>query len=380
MFDGRAFIPYEAVLIATADGIVQAVVPAGEAGEGIESYRGVLSPGFVNCHCHLELSHLRGTVPERTGLVDFLSAVIAQRTRFKPAEIAAGIVEAEQEMLDNGIVAIGDICNTTDSLDQKKAGRLTSYNFIETMGFIEKTAPDRFAAGVRVFEEFEKIFPGRSSVVPHAPYSVSPALFQLVSRFAGDRPISMHAVESAAENEFYLAGGGDMLRLYRNLGLDVSFFRGTGRRSLASVMEFFAAAQPMILVHNVDVNEADLDGLRGRPNLYFCLCPNANRYIGGRLPDVEMLVSHGCRLVIGTDSLASNHGLNMLAELSTLQDAFPRLATETLLGWATAGGAQALGMDRVLGSFSPGLRPGVVLIQGWDGERFGPSPAARRLL
>ncbi|HLI93127.1 MAG TPA: amidohydrolase family protein [Puia sp.] len=380
LFDGHAFVPFDAVLIASPDGIVQAVVPAGEAGEGIESYRGVLCPGFVNCHCHLELSHLRGVVPERTGLVDFLSAVIGQRGKFKPAEIAAGILKAEQEMLDNGIVAIGDICNSTDSLERKKGGRLTCYNFIETMGFIERTSPDRFAAAVRVYEAFEKHFPGKNSVVPHAPYSVSPALFQLVAGFAGNRIISMHSQESVAENEFYLTGGGDLLRLYRNLGLDLSFFRGTGRRSLASVMEFFDPAQRMILVHNVDLAEADLGGLRGRPNLYFCLCPNANLYIGGQLPAIEMLVSRGCRMVVGTDSLASNHGLNILAELCTLQEAFPRLATETLLGWATAGGAEALGMDGMLGSFSSGLRPGVLLIEGLAGDRFTASTAPRRLL
>ncbi len=99
----------------------------------------------------------------------------------------------------------------------------------------------------------------------------------------------------------------------------------------------------MILVHNVATREEDLVACDGRGRrLYFCLCPNANLYIGGQLPDVDLLVRHGCRLVVGTDSLASNHGLSILEELKTLQGAFPHLSTPTLLEWATYNGAEAL--------------------------------------
>jgi cytosine/adenosine deaminase-related metal-dependent hydrolase len=376
------------VLITTAEGAVQAVVPVDDAGEGVEVFEGLLCPGFINCHCHLELSHLRGVIPEGTGLVDFLSMVIARRGgsegRGQPdggAEaIAAAIAAAEQEMLDNGIVAVGDICNTTNTLVYKRGRRLLYRNFIETMGFIGSSAADRFAVSRMVFEAFEDAFPGLNSIVPHAPYSVSPALFRLIAGFGDGRLLTMHSQETEAENEWMLAGTGAFRRLYKSLGLDVAWFGGTGKRSLESVLPFFQPEQPMILVHNVATGEVDLEKAGRWTNLYFCLCPNANRFISGKLPDVEMLVSRGCRLVVGTDSLASNHGLSVLAELRTLQEAYPALGTGTLLDWATSRGAAALQMEDRFGSFEPGKMPGVLLLQGLEGDRLAAGTTVRRLV
>jgi cytosine/adenosine deaminase-related metal-dependent hydrolase len=374
----------DSVLITTAEGRVRGIVSGSEAGEGVEVYEGLLCPGFINCHCHLELSHLRGVIPEGTGLVDFLSLVIRGRGQDRPAgwrdRVQEAIAGGEREMLENGIVAVGDICNTTDTLEQKRLGRLAYRNYIETMGFIERSAADRFAASRAVFGAFEDAFPGLNSIVAHAPYSVSPALFRLIAGFAGGRLLTMHSQETEAEDEWMLAGRGDFRRLYELLGLDVSFFHGTGKRSLASVLPYFHAEQPMILVHNVATGEADLETAGGWTNLYFCLCPNANRFISGNLPDVGLLVSHGCRLVVGTDSLASNHGLSILAELRTLQEAFPELSTVRLLEWATSAGAAALQVDEVFGSFGPGKMPGVLLLQGLDGDRLMAGTRVSRLM
>jgi cytosine/adenosine deaminase-related metal-dependent hydrolase len=377
LYLGDRMAESDRVLITTSEGMVQAVVPAADAGEGVEVYGGLLCPGFINCHCHLELSHLRGAIPEGTGLVDFLSMVIGRRGG--PADEEA-IVAAEQEMLENGIVAVGDICNTTDTLEQKRLGRLLYRNFIETMGFIGSSAADRFAGSRAVLEAFEGAFPGLNSIVPHAPYSVSPVLFRLIAGFEGRRLLTMHSQEAEAENEWMLGGTGEFRRLYKLLGLDVAWFRGTGKRSLESVLPFFQPEQPMILVHNVATEEVDLEKAGRWTNLYFCLCPNANRFISGKLPDVEMLVSRGCRLVVGTDSLASNHGLSILAELRTLQEAYPVLSTGTLLGWATSCGAAALQMDDMFGSFEPGKVPGVLLLEGLEGDRLAAGTTVRRLV
>ncbi|HXD79579.1 MAG TPA: amidohydrolase family protein, partial [Puia sp.] len=244
LFEGHRRVSGDPVLILSHDGIVQEIVPAAEAGEGIETYSGTLCPGFVNCHCHLELSWLKGRIPEGTGLVDFLLAVIGQRGRAQPDAVAAAIAAAEEEMAAGGIVAVGDICNTTDTLELKKSGRLAYYNFIETMGFTDRSAPDRFGAALAIFTAFENQLKDTSSIVPHAPYSVSANLFGVIARFAEGRLLTMHSQETAAENEFYLSGQGDFLRLYQGLGLDISAFRGTGKRSLASVLEYFPPEQP----------------------------------------------------------------------------------------------------------------------------------------
>ena len=375
----------DSVLITTDEGIVQAVVAGREAGDDVEVYSGVLSPGFVNCHCHLELSHMKGVIPEGTGLVDFLSTVIRQRAEAAPPEgVAEAIAAGEQEMLDNGIMAVGDICNTADTVAQKALGRLYYHNFIETMGFVEQGAAARFAHSLAVFNAFAEAYQlpiESNSIVPHAPYSVSGALFRLIAGFPGNHLLTIHNQESETENEWLLSGKGDFLRLYAALGLDVSFYRGTGKRSLESFLPYFYRNQSLILVHNVATGAEDVRAARaGGPDLYFCLCPNANLYISGLLPDVELLQRQGCRIVIGTDSLASNHQLSILEELKTLQRAFPGLPTPTLLQWATAGGAEALQAEGVLGTFAAGKQPGVVLIEGGEGDRLTAGARVRRLV
>jgi len=388
LFLGDRMASPDSVLITTGEGIVQAIVPGSEAGEDAEVYSGVLTPGFVNCHCHLELSHMKGVIREGTGLVDFLSTMIRGR-----GAAAEGVIEAiaagEQEMLDNGIVAVGDICNTADTVAQKTLGRLYYHNFIETMGFIEEGAAVRFEHSLTVFNAFAEAYQlpiESNSIVPHAPYSVSGALFRLIAGFPGNHLLTIHNQESEAENEWQLSGKGDFLRLYQLLGLDVSFFKGTGKRSPESYLPYFYPNQSLILVHNVATGAEDVRAAVGvggaprGPDLYFCLCPNANLYIGGQLPDVGLLHGQGCRIVIGTDSLASNHHLSILEELKTLQRAFPGLSTPTLLQWATAGGAEALQLERVLGTFAAGKQPGLVLIEGGEGDRLTAGANVRRLL
>ncbi len=418
----------DAVLITTETGVVQAVIPASEAGEDIGRLDGMLSPGFVNCHCHLELSHLKGVIPERTGLVDFLLAVIRERAAsYKPQaesggqgmqpgagspagagagtgeqagshtqRVSAAIAGAEEAMLHNGIVAVGDICNTADSLAQKKEGRLFYHNFIEAIGFTEEGAQARFESSLRVFSDFAGAYAvpiEANSVAPHAPYSVGARLFGLIANFPGNRVLTIHNQESEAENEFYRSGKGDLSRLYTALGIDTAFFPGTGKRSLESILPHFYHNQTLILVHNVVTNEEDLrfalsqQGKSGA-DLYFCLCPNANLYISGQLPDPELLIKHGCRIVVGTDSLASNHQLSILEELKTLQRQFPGLSTASLLQWATFNGAQALQLDAYLGSFSAGKQPGVLLIGGMESGakggraevQFGDGTVVQRLI
>jgi cytosine/adenosine deaminase-related metal-dependent hydrolase len=385
LFLGDGMSDPDSVLITTDEGIVQAVVAGREAGDDVEVYSGVLSPGFVNCHCHLELSHMKGVIPEGTGLVDFLSTVIRQRAEAAPPEgVAEAIAAGEQEMLDNGIMAVGDICNTADTVAQKALGRLYYHNFIETMGFVEEGAAARFAHSLAVFNAFAEAYQlpiESNSIVPHAPYSVSGALFRLIAGFPGNHLLTIHNQESETENEWLLSGKGDFLRLYAALGLDVSFYRGTGKRSLESFLPYFYRNQSLILVHNVATGAEDVRAARaGGPDLYFCLCPNANLYISGQLPDVELLQRQGCRIVIGTDSLASNHQLSILEELKTLQRAFPGLPTPTLLQWATAGGAEALQAEGVLGTFAAGKQPGVVLIEGGEGDRLTAGARVRRLV
>lgn len=368
IFTGSQWLDGDHVLITSLEGDIEEILPLAEAGEDIQVLQGILSPGLINCHCHLELSHLKGIIPEKTGMVDFLLAVMARRN-FLPEQVALAIADAELSMLRNGIVATGDICNTAFTITQKKQGRMYYHNFIEAMGFVGQVAARRFEESKKVYEQFAAMYPmpvAYNSIVPHAPYSVSSQLFDLITHFPGNQVLTMHNQESLAENEFFAKGSGDFKRLYESLQIDISFFKPSGKTSLRHCISHFLRNQTVILVHNAITSEDDVsllaDSNVGVAKFFFCLCPNANLYIGNPLPNIDMLRKSNIPIAIGTDSLASNHQLSIVAELKTIHENYPNIPIPELLQWATANGARALDIDKHLGSLEKGRQPGVVLI------------------
>lgn len=365
IFDGHRNLSGHALII-SEDGTVEDLVQTDAAGSGVEHLDGMLCPGFINAHCHLELSHMKGRIPERTGLVDFVYRVITERHDEKEVVVDA-IAKAEKEMFDNGIIAVGDICNNPVTLYQKLKKNLYYHNFIEVSGFMPSVVQERFKRSTDLYNAFASFYPNpteSNSLAPHAPYSVAPELMKLITAFAGNRILTMHNQETADENELFRTGTGDFLRLYEKMKIDHSFFQPTGTSSLQSFMPYFYSQQKLILVHNVNTSPEDLDYLAQHdgPDIYFCLCPNANHYITGSVPPVDLLMKANQKIVLGTDSLASNGRLSILAEMSALKQNFPQLPYEQMLPWATINGARALGIDDRFGSFEKGKRPGVVAI------------------
>src|SRR4051812_17072648 len=180
IFNGRMILSRPQVLITDEAGVIIDIVENTEAGDGIEQLRGLLTPGFINAHCHLELSHLRGLIRERTGLVDFVQLVM--NNRVSAMEMMTGaMMNAEAEMYQNGIVAVGDICNTADSLAIKAQSKLLWHNFIEVSGFTDALAVKRMENVKTLHKRFQVITANQKTTLsPHAPYSVSKKLFQLL--------------------------------------------------------------------------------------------------------------------------------------------------------------------------------------------------------
>jgi cytosine/adenosine deaminase-related metal-dependent hydrolase len=359
LHDGTALLR-DHVLITDAGGKVVEIVPTGDAGGDVQSFDGLLCPGFINAHCHLELSHLWKKIPEHTGLVNFLIAVMRERDATAPEEILQAARKAQQAMEENGIVAVGDVSNKTDSLPVKQQGNLFYHTFVEAIGFSDTGAGKRMVQALKVREDFRHQGLA-ASIVPHAPYSVSASLFRLINQQGAEAIISIHNQETTAEDELYLGDTSDFYRLYENLHLPYDSFRSTGKSSLQSWLPYFDQGQSLILVHNTFTGEEDLlFAVKSNHPLYWCLCPKANDYIENRMPPVEQLLRHHVKIVLGTDSLASNHQLSILEEMKTLQRHFHRLSLETMLRWATLNGAEALGCSATFGSFENGKRPGIV--------------------
>ena len=382
LFTGYAMLGKESVLVTDENGVVQDVVMMNDAGDGIEKFDGIISPGFINCHCHLELSHLQGVIPRSTGMIKFLLSVISHRNA-EVENITKAMSAADAFMKDHGIVAVGDISNATHSISIKKNSRLLYHNFIEAIGFTDDKARDRFEDALAVYHQFrEQLTGAHVSIVPHSPYSVSGELFKLINAHEKGSLITIHNQESVAETEFFATGKGELLELYKTLGIDVEYFVPSNESSLIRSIIKITGDHSVILVHNVNTTANDLDAIRrGRnlPQLFWCLCPNANIYINGALPDIVLMKNFNCKMVVGTDSLASNSQLDILEELKTLQNNFSALNTSELLRWATINGAEALRIDNQYGSFENGKQPGIVNITGGKNETLEGATAKRIL-
>ncbi|MEN9381574.1 MAG: hypothetical protein RI940_455 [Bacteroidota bacterium] len=351
------------VLITKVDGTIEAILPVLEAGDDIQHFNGILSPGFINAHCHLELSHMKGMIPAHTGLQEFVKQIVALR-QVAPEAIQEAIVHAEAEMMANGIVAVGDISNTLDTLTQKAKHNLAYYSFVELYDLDPTRAADKIEAGLEIQKQFQENCV-RASLVPHAPYSVTNDLWNLLSAHFGIHTISLHNQETPDENDFFKTKTGSFLGMYERTKVNLDFFEATGLSSLQSVLPIFKNAHHGILVHNSFTSAEDIQVVHAAmDNAFWCLCPNANQYIEQTMPPVELLRSEKAKMVIGTDSYASNWSLNILDELKTIQQYHPQIPLAEMLSWATINGAHALQMDKHLGSFEKGKQPGVVLIKG----------------
>ncbi len=359
----------------------------------VERLQGLLVPGFINTHCHLELSCMKGQITRHTGMAGFVSEFVSKRAAFTDQERAAAIVKAEDEMLRNGTVAVGDISNGNSTFSQKAKKRLYYQTFIETFDLAPSRAPEAFDRACLLREELIDLMPEtrhQVSIVPHAPYTVSPELHKLIATYARRHQLllSIHNQESRAEDELFRTGTGKLMEMYERMGLDYSWFKARGESSIHSTLPFYKDNDKLLLVHNTYTAEDDLlfaagaetKASRQKPLLFWATCPNANLYIEDRLPNYTALLKHNLRITIGTDSLASNSTLSVLDELKTVAHAHPEIPVDVLLRWATLNGAEFLGIDRQYGSFEMGKKPGVALIEGAGPLAFSGGWTSRRIL
>lgn len=345
----------------------------------IETLSGIICPGFINTHCHTELSHLKDKIKTGGGLVSFIKDIQAFRNSDQQL-VTEAIEKADQQMYDNGIVAVGDISNTNHSIAVKAKSKLYYHTFVETFGFLPQNAEEVFNKAMALLAEFK---PQSVSVTPHAPYSVSKELFKLIRKHSenGQNLISIHNQECEDENKFYRYKLGGFLDLYDFFGIDISYFKPQARNSMQSIIPLLTNKQEVLLVHNTCTNLKDIYFIkRFDRKVNFCFCPSANVYIEGKLPKIELFVDQGFNITLGTDSLASNDKLCIMSEMRVIQKKFPSLSLTRLLEWGTINGAEFLGIDDEKGSLKVGKTPGLNLITGLDGLKFTPETKVRKLV
>jgi len=338
--------------------------------QGLEYYSGILVPGFINAHCHLELSHLKNKISEKLGLSDFLGSV--NRLRYSETENSGEFAEkADFRLWSEGTVAVGDISSTDETLETKSKSKIFYHTFVEAFGFLPSRAEKAFELACLT----ETMFRGKglkASVVPHSPYSVSEPLFKKITHKAKTENtiLTIHNQESRAESRFFQNGDGPLAEhMIRNLKIDISGWNTGYKSSLKYILSFLPVENQLLLVHNTFTAERDLEELKKQrlhSNTFVVLCPNANLFIENQLPPVSLFREKRLNICIGTDSLASNHQLSVLAEIFTLQQNFPEIPLEELLQWSCLNGARALQIEDKSGSFEPGKKPGINLITEVD--------------
>ena len=312
----------------------------------LEVFKGIISPGFVNAHCHLELSYLQNKISKQVGLVDFIKEL--QLKKINNENIYDAIEYAENLMIKNGIVGVGDICNTDYTLKQKVKNNLKYYNFIELYAVKNNHIEQCFNYAKRLKKAFIK-YNLQSTIVPHSTYGVHPRLMHMILNYVGKKDvISIHNLETESERDYLQNKQGNIFKWLKQLDADFSIWSETPN-SYELINNF---NKKTIFVHNTFAKKNEVE------NKLCCTCPKANLFIEGVLPSYDKFDKDS--LCVGTDSLASNEDLSILEELLIIQNN-STYCLNTLLKIGCLNGSKALNF-KSLGSITEGKNPGLNLI------------------
>ncbi|MBR5275037.1 MAG: amidohydrolase family protein [Bacteroidales bacterium] len=362
----NGFVEYE------EDGTITAV---GQCGADEEVMPGAIVPGFVNAHCHVELSHLHKKFRKGTGMAGFIDQINELRD-WAGREVKQQLVqEWMDKMWNDGVSAMADISNDDSSFDIKKSHKMYTRTFLEVFG-----SEPEMCEGVMKDVTALKAVADEAGIdaapTPHSCYTMSPQLLS-ASAAAGLESgyLSYHSQESQEEEDLLISGSGAMYENRKRSGMSTPPV--TGESSLKYFLDRLAAVKPapydehILLVHNVCLQQSDIDAVKQTmKNAYFAICPLSNIFIHNALPPIELMRQNGLSIALGTDSLSSNDDLDVMKELVCLRENFPQVPMNELFTWASLNGAHFLGKEDVLGSIAAGKRPGIVHVSGIDGNGY----------
>jgi cytosine/adenosine deaminase-related metal-dependent hydrolase len=323
--------------------------------------RVAILPGLANAHTHLELSHLHEQVAPSADFVTWIRAVVTLRRRDSDPN-AAHVVEAVQkgiaEAVRCGTALVGDISNTLVPVELLTRSPLAGVVFYELIRF---NAPDPAGFVEQARLQMSTLTVNdrvRVSLAAHAPYSVSPRVFQAIRRAVDAGmfgPSSVHLAESTDEVEFIKTGGGPWRSFLEEVGAWDPGWRPPGGSPVQYLDECGFLSASVLAVHGVQMTASDLARLAAH-GATLVTCPRSNVRTGAGVPPIDEFYRSGVRVAIGTDSLASTPDLNLFAELAELRRIAPAVPAAALLDSATRQGARALGFDADYGTIEPGKR------------------------
>lgn len=355
------------------DGTIVSVGECEDVGKEETFYKGALVPGFVNTHCHIELSHLQGKFAKKTGMAGFIDQINALRDISDRTSRMECIRKWMDRLWSQGVSAMGDISNGDESFPAKAASPMYTRTFLEVFGS-EPEDCAKVMESVGQLQEKVARYGLDAAPTPHSCYTMSPELLTAASRAALDSGyLSYHSQESLQEEQMLVSGSGALYENRKRLGMSTPPV--TGRPSLFYFLDRIGKIHPapfeehILLVHEVCLTEEASDAVNDKlKNAFVALCPMSNIFIHDTLPPVALMRRKGMKITVGTDSLSSNDTLDIVGEMHCLQKAFPYISLGEILTWACRNGALFLGKEKGLGTIAPGKRPGIVLIEGLDAD------------
>ena len=362
------------------------ILSVGQCEVGEQVQPGAIVPGFVNCHCHIELSHLYKKFRKGTGMAGFIDQINELRD-WAGAEVKAQLAQQWMDkMWADGVSAMADISNDDSSFKVKKAHNMYTRTFLEVFGS-EPEMCEGVMADVTALKKIADEVGIDAAPTPHSCYTMSPQLLS-ASAAAGLESgwLSYHSQESQEEEDLLLTGTGAMYENRKRAGMSTPPV--TGESSLKYFLTRLAAAanppydQHILLVHNVCLQQGDIDAAKAvMNNVYWAICPLSNIFIHNALPPVELLRRNALNITVGTDSLSSNDDLDMVKELFCIHDNFKQVPMNEILTWACLNGAKFLAKEAELGTLTPGKRPGIVLVEKVDADGcFTAESSSRRII
>jgi len=378
IYSGRDILIDKTIVVDVKNQILDIVNSKDIDSSKIEFLAGVLCPGFINTHCHVELSHLFNKIEQKTGLDNFIKEIELFRKTDEKAVLAA-IEKADEEMFLNGIVAVGDICNSNHSFNVKNYSKINYYNFLEVFAFHPSRADYVFEQGLKLYHQSKQL----KSITPHAPYSASNNLLKLISDFAieNNSELTIHNQETEDENLMFNSKKGKVIERINSFGIETDFWKAPNENSIVATLKQLPNNLKIQLVHNTYTSESDMQWANNyNNNLYWCFCVNANKYIENKVPNIPLFIKNNCKITVGTDSLASNWSLNILDELKTITKTFPEISLNQLIAWSTWNGAEYLGFQEKLGSIEIGKTPGINQLLNIENNRITMQSTLNKIL
>jgi len=357
----------DGAVVVSADGAIEDVGHAAEvlprhAGAPIERVHGVVLPGLINAHTHLELSALRGLVPGGRGFLPWVDSLLAARVDAVPEDSPESIEAAVSELKRHGTVAVGEVTNSVAAAEHLARSRIEGSIFHEIFG-VGGDVADRAEEMLQASRAGTHRWPELAYVpTAHTLHTTHADVVRKIAQHAKDAGLrtSLHLAEHAAERRALEHGDGPVTDWLRGRLRGAAGVVWPMQSPIAYADALGALGPHMLLVHLTDATAAELERV-AQSGSYVVLCPRSNLYIEGRLPPLLAARSAGIEAALGTDSLASNASLDVLAEARALADRFSTVPAVDLVRMATYNGAVALGRTR-LGRIARGARPGVVAV------------------